>query len=619
MTTTFQTDKVNTTSADITADRIADLQHLFPEAFSEGRVDFNKLRAALGDIVDDGKERYAFTWAGKSDALRALKAPSAATLIPSPEESVNWGTSNHLFIEGDNLEVLKLLYKAYFGRVKMIYIDPPYNTGNDFIYPDNFKDPLAPYLQLTGDMDESGNLTTSNPESSGRYHSAWLSMMYPRLVFARQLLRDDGVIFISIDNNEVHNLRMVLNEVFGGENFVDCVVWQKKVSPSNDAKWFSSDHDYLLVYAKSKEVWRPRRLPRTDKQKGYYRNPDNDPRGPWNSATYTCNKSKRERPNLYYPITNPNTEEEIWPRDIAVWAYSPEVHLKHAEQKRIYWGVDGTAKMPRLKHFLSEARDVVPRSIWPYADVGHTQESMREFLGFFPDGGFDTPKPTRLIKRILELSTDSNLGDLVLDFFSGSSSTAHAVLAKNREDGGNRRFITVQIPEPTDNTDFPTIADIGKERIRRVIANMQTEDPPTDRDTPEDLGLRVFKLAPSNFKPWAGTTEPTPEEFADQMDLFADPLAEGWTPESVITEMALKQGLSLTTCIKPATIAGHTVYRVTDLDKDQHFHICLDDTVSADVVTALSLTADDLFICRDVAIDDTAAANLALQCHLKTI
>jgi adenine-specific DNA-methyltransferase len=621
----------------LTDDQFAALRTLIPQAFTEGKIDPDKMRATLGDLADDRPERYSFSWFGKRDAIRLLQAPSRATLIPARDESLDFDTTQNLFIEGDNLEVLKLLHKPYFGRVKMIYIDPPYNTGNDFVYPDNFADPLDTYLKLTGQKDSEGNLLTSNPETGGRYHSAWLSMMYPRLFLARQLLREDGVIFVSIDDHEVHNLRLLMNEVFGEENFVDCIVWQKKVSPSNDAKWFSSDHDYLVVYAKSKEIWRPQRLKRTEKQKGYYKNPDNDPRGDWNSATYTCNKSKKQRPNLYYPIVNPNTGQEIWPRETAVWAYSREENKKHAEENRIYWGVDGKAKMPRMKTFLFDAKDVVPRSIWPYSEVGHTQEATQEFMSFFPEGGFDSPKPSRLIKRVLQLSSNSN--DLVLDFFAGSCTTAQAVLELNREDGGNRRFIMVQLPEPIVRAihespqQFPTIAEIGKERIRRVVTRMkdltpgpspkgrgeqarQLGMPLETRATPEDLGFKVFKLAQSNYRQWEGA-QPDAAAFTRQAELFADPLVEGWQLENVLYEVALKEGYGLNVQVEETAVKG--VQRVTDPDKDQSFYLTLAGKLALKNLRPLDLKKDDLFICRDSALDDEAAANLALQCRLKTI
>jgi adenine-specific DNA-methyltransferase len=609
-------EQITLTSADITADRLAALKELIPEAFTEGKIDFAKLRAALGDFVDESPERYTFTWAGKRDAMRQLQAPTNATLVPAPEESINWDTTQHLFIEGDNLEVLKLLYKPYFGKVKLIYIDPPYNTGNDFIYPDDYKDPLRPYLQMTGQMDGEGNRFTSNSESSGRYHSAWLNMMYPRLFIARQLLRDDGVIFATIDDNEAANFVLLMNEIFGGENFITSIAWQKKVSPSNDSKWFSSDHDQLLVYAKNKEIWRPYRLPMNERQRSYYQNPDNDPRGPWNSSTYTCNKTKGERPNLYYPIVNPNTGHEVWPSETAVWAYSRDVNEEHAAANMLYWGKDGKAARPRFKKFLGKNASVVPRTVWSYSEVGSTQSATQALQSLLPGVKFETPKPPALVKRIVQIATLPNSSDIVLDFFAGSGTSAQAVLELNTENQGNRKVILVQLPEATYSADFPTIADIAKERIRRVIARQTAEQSP---DAITDLGFRVFKLAPSHFRDWTGVTAPNPDDYVEQMSIFDDPLSRGVDPQAVIWEIAIKEGYPPTSQITLVAVPDHTVYCVTDPDADRSFHICLDDHVKHEVVLALGLAAEDLFICRDFALDDSTAANLALQCRLKVI
>jgi adenine-specific DNA-methyltransferase len=621
---------VATTSADFLAEQIARLKELFPEAFTEGKVDWDKLRATLGDaalLTDDGPERYTFTWAGKRDAIRLLQTPTRATLVPCREESVNFDQTQHLFIEGDNLEVLKLLYKPYFGRVKMIYIDPPYNTGNDFIYPDNYADPLATYLQLTGQQDAEGNLLTSNPETSGRYHSAWLSMMYPRLFLARQLLREDGVIFVSIDDHEVHNLRLLMNEVFGEENFVANVIWQKKYAVSSDAKGIPPMHDHILVFQKS-AAFCPNLLPRTEKQDRVYRNPDNDPRGPWRPDNLTRSEY-RERD--WYPIVSPQTGKAFYPPKGASWRHPREVVEQMIADNRIWFGKNGNNR-PVPKRFLSEVRQgIVASAWWPHSEAGHNDESKKQLQALFGgESPFDTPKPTRLIRRMLELSTKTNSNDIVMDFFAGSCSTAQAVQELNREDGGNRRFIMVQLPEPTpekslaQKAGYETVADIGKERIRRVIAGMQRERegqlPLETRETPEDLGFKVFKLAPSNYQLWRGVGEDTPDAYAEQMALFADPLVGGWTAENVIYEVALKEGYGLNCRIETApAVPGNTIYRVTDPDKEQSFTICLDNVIGLEDLSALNLDKDDLFICRDVALDDEAAANLALQCRLKTI
>ncbi len=604
-------------------ERLAAIRAHFPEALSEGRVDFARLRAALGDMVDDSPERYTFSWAGKRDAIRLLQTPSAATLLPCPSESMDFDTTQNLFIEGDNLEVLKLLYKPYFGRVKMIYIDPPYNTGNDFVYPDNYADPLDTYLRLTGQKDAQGNLLTSNPETSGRYHSAWLSMMYPRLFLARQLLREDGVIFVSIDDNESYNLRMLMNEIFGEENFLACIAWEKRYTRSNNAKLFYSLKDSIVVYRKSPTL-EILREGRTEKANSIYHNPDNDPRGPWATSSYVNPATREERPNLVYPIRNPSTGAPI-EHPTHAWKYERPEHERHVKENRLWWGKDGDATYPRLKIFLSENdAGMVPTDLWDYESTGTTDEGGAELKALFGTSIFDNPKPTRLIRRMLTLTTAPDENDIVLDFFAGSATTAHAVLAQDREDGGNRRFIMVQLPEPTGRDDYATIADIGKERIRRVVARMKQEDEGkldlSTRDTPEDLGFRVFKLAPSHYRPWQGVAGETADAYAEQMALFTDPLRPGWTVEGLIWEVALREGYGLNASIQRLEgIAGNAVYTVADPDREQSFTICLDDHLHAETLPALHLTREQVFVCRDAALDDELAANLALQCRLKTI
>ena len=380
------TDKIDGLSMDIESANKEKLQAVFPECFTEGRLDIDKLLSLCGEYITDDFEKYEFKWKGKSECLRLAQKRSTATMRPCPEESVNFDTTQNLYIEGDNLEVLKLLQKSYFRKVKMIYIDPPYNTGNDFVYEDDFKDPLARYKEVTQQT------TKSNPETMGRYHTNWLNMMYPRLRLAANLLRDDGVIFISIDDNEVDNLKKLCGEVFGEENFIGILSWFKKASPSNDAQYFSNDIEYILVYAKEKITWRPNRLALNERQMNYYQNPDNDPRGPWNSATYTCNKSKEQRPNLYYPIMNPNTGKEVWPKETAVWAYSKDQCEEHIKNNLLFWGMDGKAAFPRFKKFLANHQGVVTRTLWHYDDVSHTQGATEELkrLEIF---GFSTPKP----------------------------------------------------------------------------------------------------------------------------------------------------------------------------------------------------------------------------------
>jgi adenine-specific DNA-methyltransferase len=645
---------ISTAIPNITAEQRARLRELFPEAFTGGKIDFEKLRAALGDLVDDGPERYQFTWAGKRDAMRLLQTPTRATLVPCREESLNFDQTQHLFTEGDNLEVLKLLYKAYFGRVKMIYIDPPYNTGNDFIYPDNYADPLATYLQLTGQQDAEGNLLTSNPETSGRYHSAWLSMMYPRLFLARQLLREDGVIFVSVDDNEVHNLRLLMNEVFGEENFIAQLVWKsRQFTDTRAVTNISTDHEYILAYARQGDF----SFRGTERDESKFSNPDNDPRGLWMSRSILGLATIEQRPNLHYDIVDPQTDVSYSPPTNTGWRYSRERMQELIEDGRILFPSDPDGR-PREKKFRADLLNEYisfPSIIDDIFTANGTAE-IREMFGFQM---FDFPKPSELMRRLVEQVTAGD--DFVLDFFAGSNTLAEAVFRQNRQDGERRRFICIQLPEPLGEESevarrgFSTVADIGKERIRRVIARMErppqsgrprgspqrgeadqlaldlasTSDDsrggpcgrPEERPTPEDLGFKVFKLAPSNIRAWRGVEEDTPDAYAQQMEIFRDPLVDGWTVENVIYEVALKEGYGLNCRIEPVSAAtDNTIYyRVTDPDKEQAFTICLDSTIDLTGLNDLNLSRDDTFICRDVALDDEAAANLALQCRLKTI
>jgi adenine-specific DNA-methyltransferase len=614
-------------SADLVKENVARLQELFPEVVSEGKVDFEKLKATLGEIVDDKPERYSFTWAGKRDAIRLLQVPSRATLKPCPAESVNWETTKNLFIEGENLEVLKLLYKSYAGRVKMIYIDPPYNTGNDFIYHDNFADPLETYFLVTGQKDAEGNQLIGKLEKSGRYHSAWLTMMYPRLFVARQLLREDGTIFVSIDDSEVANLKLLMNEVFGEENFLATIIWQKKYAVSSDAKGIPPMHDYILAYTRSSD-FNPNLLPRTQKQDVHYSNPDNDARGPWRPDNLTRSEY-RERD--CYPITSPTTGKVFYPPKGASWRHPQDVVVKMIADGRIWFGKDGNSR-PVPKRFLAEVRQgVVASAWWPHTEVGHTDQSKKELQSLF-DGlsPFDTPKPTRLMRRMLQICTEPDADDVILDFFAGSCTMADAVLQQNREDGGNRQFIMVQMPEavpevsPARQAGFANISDIGKERVRRVITklrdgvrgNLKFEG----HDTPEDLGFRVFNLAESTYRQWRGLEDKDGQKYTDEMALFTDPLLPGWKPEDVIWEVALKEGYSLSSAVEPLQeIKSNQVFRVTDPDREQSFCICLDDKLSDETAKALRLGKEDLFVCRDAALTDEQAANLALQCKLRTI
>ncbi len=593
-------EKLDLKSLNLSEEKHQELIRLFPEICTEGgKIDFDRLKLVLGETVDTGKERYGMHWPGKADCFKTIQAPSMGTLRPCAEESVNFNTTGNLIIEGDNLEVLKLLQKSYLGRVKMIYIDPPYNTGNDFIYPDNYSESLQTYLEYTGQADAQGRKFGTNVDTDGRFHSKWMNMMYPRLYLARNLLREDGVIFITIDNSEDDNLRKLCNEIFGEENFITSVTWQKKVSPANDAKWFSSDHDIILIYAKRKEIWRPQRLERNETQTAYYRNPDADPRGVWNSATYTCGKSKDERPNLYYPIKNPTTDELIWPKETAVWKYAKEVTDRFISEGRLYWGTEGRARFPRIKLFLNEMDKVVPRTIWGYSEVGHTQEGTTELGNLFQADVFDSPKPSRLIRRMIEISGDPS--GIYMDFFAGSGTTGQAVLEQNNLDGGDRHFVLVQLPEPTGRDDYPTIVDITKERVRRVIKKLDTEAVFTDGElikedvTKQDLGFRVFKLADSNFKPWDAEISHESGALVQQLELFIDHLKEGRSNQDLLFEILLKRGFPLTTPVEALSLAGHEVFGVAG----NGMLVCLERDLSLDLIRAMADFTPECVVCLD--------------------
>ena len=601
---------------DLVGEKIEELKRLFPEAVCEGKVDFGKLKATLGEELEERRERYSFTWAGKQDAIRLLQAPSRATLIPAPEESVDFEATGNLFIEGDNLEVLKLLYKPYFGRVKMIYIDPPYNTGNDFIYPDNFADPLDYYLKLTGQKDSEGNLLTSNPETSGRYHSAWLSMMYPRLFLARQLLREDGVIFVSIDDHEAHNLRMLMNEILGEENFVCSLIWRRRQNVDSRAKTgVSVDHEYAVIYRKVEGT----KLRGQEKDLSKYSNPDNDPRGAWASDNLVGLATKQQRPNLHYDLVNPETGL-AYPCTEAGWRYSRQTMSRLISDGRVLWPTKADGR-PRFKRYLNDLESDFT-GLSSVLETVYNTTATKELKDIF-DGQdvMDFPKPKDYLKLLVQQATLLEDASLILDFFAGSGTTAQAVLDLNREDGGNRRFILVQLPEPTGRKDFPTIADIGKERIRRVIAKLKKEKTAKlPSGGAEDLGFRVFRLAASHHKPWSGVEEKKPGSYAATLTEFQDSLIPGWTPEDLIWEVALKEGFGLNSTIEKLGVPKHgTYHRVTDPDKDQRFTLCLEDKLNVKDLKALNLAKDDLFICRDTALTDELAANLALQCRLKTI
>lgn len=562
-------------SLNIAQDKISQLRQLFPEVFREDQIDFDTLKTILGEkVAPPTQERYGLTWAGKYDAYREIQKQTTATLTPDRANSINFNTSENIFIEGENLEVLRVLQKSYYGKVKMIYIDPPYNTGSDsFIYPDKFAERRGSYEQRAGIVNEQGQsygeeLWRKNSRESGHFHSVWLSMMLPRLYLSRNLLREDGVIFVSIDDNEQSNLKLLMDEIFGAENFVASIIWQKKYAVSADDPGIAAMHDYVLCYQKS-DLFKRFLLPRTEKQITRYKNLDNDPRGPWSSDNYVSNKSKEERPTLWYALKHPKTGNDVWPDGNAVWRYSFENHQRMVKENRLYWGPNETYEKPRLKRFLSEIQDgIVPSTWWAFDEVGHNDEGQKETGELIGKKIFSTPKPVRLIKKILRISTKDE--DIILDFFAGSSSTAQAVLELNAEDKGNRRFITVQLDEKTEydseayKLGFRTIADISRARIRKVVKKqIQKRNGELKFQDAEPLGFQAYKLSQTHFKVWRSDLS-NPADILEQLDLFQHPLTTDYQTEALFTELLLKAGYSLTVPVEREKLGGIPVYRVNN-------------------------------------------------------
>ena len=595
-------------SHDIEADKQAELLKLFPEIHTEGgKIDFDRLKLALGKAVDVGKERYGMNWPGKADCFRTIQAPSLGTLRPCPEESVNFETTENLIIEGDNLEVLKLLQKSYLGKVKMIYIDPPYNTGNDFIYPDDYTESLQTYLEYTGQVDAEGRKFGTNTEADGRFHSKWLNMMYPRLYLARNLLRPDGAIFVSIDDGEMHTLRALMDELFGEENLVATIAWQKKDTPSNDAKSISVTHEYVVAYARSEDFERLL-IPRTDDQLANYKNPDSDPRGPWIRSTLI---RKETRPDRRYVVTNPQGRERTPPPGTS-WRVPPLTYAALERDNRIWWGQDADGELPFKKRFLSEVqKGVVPVTWWDYEFAGSNRNAKLEIRQLFDgDAPFDTPKPSSLVTRMLNIATGTDTEDIILDFFAGSGTTAHAVLDLNMRDGGNRRFIAVQLPEPTGRSDYRTISDIMKERVRRVIEKFNAEDSgklDLAGGLKPNRGFRVFKLAESNLKPWNAEASKDASGLAEQLELHIDHIREARTDVDILYELLLKSGFQLTTPVETKTLAGKTVYSVAG----GALMICLERALTLELIRAVA----DMKPERVVCLDDGFAGNDQLKAN----
>lgn len=571
--------KMDGKTLDITKENIAAMKQLFPEIVTDGKIDFEKLRLILGDEVETSDERYNFTWHGKNQAIRLSQTPSMGTLRPCKEDSVNWDTTKNLYIEGDNLEVLKLLQRSYFGKIKMIYIDPPYNTGKDFVYPDDYSDNLDNYLKITQQNIDDAQIST-NRETFGRFHTNWLNMMYPRLKLASNLLRDDGVIFISMDDNELANLIKICNEIFGENNFKANISWQKRYTRSNNTTDFTTVIEHILVYSKSSD-FSVNLLPRTEEADSRYSNPDNDPRGPWKGASFLNPANPEQRPNLCYPITNPNTGKITFPTTNA-WRRSKEVFESLQKDNRLYWGSDGLSDIPSVKLFLSEARGLTPINFWDHEYAGNTDNGTADLLKIIDGKVFDNPKPVSLIIRMLEHASIFNQNDIILDFFGGSGTTAEAVLKLNNKDGGNRHFIVVQVPEPCPNSSnafkagFKTISEITKTRINRTIQLLQNQEKSALKLYDQDLGCRMFKLDSSNIRKWSPGLDLRNSLLSFENNLISDP---GRTDMDVVFEILLKLGLDLNSNVEEK----QNYYSV----ENGTLMICLKDVESLDVAQAM--------------------------------
>jgi len=650
---------------------------LFPNAITEVKrngkvehaIDFDVLRQELSDSIVEGREeRYQFTWPDKKKAMLAANAPITATLRPVVADSVGKdGTpggfdSENLYIEGDNLEVLKLLQETYLGKVKMIYIDPPYNTGKDFVYEDDFAQSTEDYMGNSGQYDEEGNRMVTNTESNGRFHTDWLNMIYPRLKLAKDLLSDDGAIFISIDDNELYNLKKICDAVYGESCFVGNVAWQRTYSMRNDSKGLPSEAEHILVYSKQPN-WIPNKLPRTDKMDAAYKNPDNDPNGAWQNTTPYA-PGARTHQGMVYAIQHPFTGELLYPAPASCWRYDQKTMLDYmsgwceyelknindekeraeicgvdvenirkdvkaivlkydlnqAKEKaklvlnrgqwpRFYFTRDGMGGI-RRKTYLNQVEGRTVTNLWPYAEVGHTDEAMKELKNLF-DGSvpFDTPKPTRLVERILTIATDKD--SYILDFFSGSATTAHAVMKKNMEEGGNRKYILVQLPEKGNSPQYETLCEIGKERIRRAGkqilsaggGQLSFSETQPDQSAPIDIGFRCLRLDSSNME----NVYYTPEE-TRQQDMFSlvDNVKPDRTPEDLLFQVMLDLGVLLSSPIEVKEIAGKKVFNVSD----GFLLACFDHDVTEETVKAIAQMKPYYAVFRDSSMaNDSVATN----------
>lgn len=602
-----QIEKISGYSMDIEGAEKEKLREIFPQCFVEGKLDIDKLLNLCGEYIDNDFEKYKFEWKGKSDCYKIAGQRSTGTLRPCPDESVDFDNTKNMYIEGDNLEVLKLLQHSYYGKIKMIYIDPPYNTGNDFVYEDDFKDPMARYKEITSQT------TKSNPETMGRYHTNWLNMMYPRLRLAANLLRDDGVIFISIDDNEITNLRRLCDEIFGEENFVACFTWKRR-SGANDAKNnVSMDHEYIVSYARSGAF----SLNGVIKEFENYTNPDNDPRGSWARDNLTCGKTASQRPNLFYPITDPKTGIEYACNPDHVWRFEKSKMKELIAADKVIFPPNGNG-LPAYKRHKAEVRS----DRKPYSSIIDTRlnsVATKELRELLDAQVFDYPKTIDLLKQLIYQATNSNNNDIILDFFSGSGTTAHAVMQLNAEDGGNRQFICVQLPELCDEKSeafkagYFNICEIGKERIRRAgqkLSENSNGQLSLEEKKPVDVGFKVFKLDTSNLAKWDSTPTEDADELTQRLFTMNDTVKTDRTDLDVVYEVMLKLGIPLDYKVIPIEINDKKAYSIGE---DCLVLVCLDfgkDGITPEDIDAMCEYLPAKIVSSESAFkDDTALSN----------
>ncbi|MCE7886606.1 MAG: site-specific DNA-methyltransferase [Alphaproteobacteria bacterium PRO2] len=602
--------RLNLASHDAVGERIEQLKALLPEVFVEGQLDPERLRQHLGDFSKVGAERFGLNWAGKSEAIRSLQIPSHGTLVPLKDQSVNFDESENMIIEGDNLEVLKLLQKSYHGKIKMIYIDPPYNTGGDFIYPDNFKEGLDTYLRYSGQATEQGFKVSTNSENGGRYHSNWLNMMYPRLFMAKNLLRDDGVICVSIDDHEVNNLVLIMNEIFGEECFITKFIWKsRQIVDSRPKNNVSNDHEYIVVYSRMPDS----KVRGKEIDQSKYSNPDNDPRGPWMSNSILGLATKSQRPNLHYKITDPATKLSFDCPPDSGWRYSRDTMDQKIKEGRIVFPKNPDGR-PREKKFLAElGKEFTGVSSVLPAEVGYTLNGTREVRDLLGENLFSFPKPVSLLKFLIQQAAKDD--DIVLDFFAGSGTTGHATLEINKEDGGKRRFILVQLPEKTDpaseaaQSGYKTIADITRKRISKAIEKIKTEFEFSDSSL---LGYKAYRLTSSNFKLWdASAGSKDADGLAKQLELYADNLLPGRSQDDILYEVILKAGQPLTAKIEKIEVAGQKVFSIDG----GAMLICLEDPIKEETLVGMLEYQPAIMVALDKAFhgNDQLKTNIKLQ------